>query len=493
MRLIRPARLEGAATRATLGRITTSIVIGTIALAAPGAAGMALAADPSPAPTPLVFNTPQYLVWMESHGSSNGVVEDKAYWLYIAPPAENGYFAVPDGGGGTWHYTGRLIGGPFAGEADACPAMLGVGVTTLQAWIVYAGEEAQVVDCTRFLATEPPSAPTAAPVGAAGGGGASGTEDPGDTSADPASDEDIDAESLGLAVALIGFLLFGGGLLLNRGAREAPLPTDSGPESPSDSETPGLPEPQEPPPDPCSAQADTLARASETGRYLNDLLASCRRYEALLQEQIDTLAYLVLPGSAMLDIGLAAGGLSGGISKRLIGGETFAWALGEAVTKDLLKELAKQGLGSAGGGLDGGNLLAQGTESTIKATILQAVEASIINNRFPFPDPAHPTPPTRVFRNPAEYDRFLKEIRGFAQDVATPIKDAVGSVIDLYQGVTSAIDLKDRLDGLRAQRDRIADERVDIELRFEDVLGDQQDAAERLAKCRELNSPDWRP
>ncbi len=195
----------------------------------------------------------------------------------------------------------------------------------------------------------------------------------------------------------------------------------------------------------------------------------------------------------MLDIGLAAGGLSGGISKRLIGGETFAWALGEAVTKDLLKELAKQGLGSAGGGLDGGNLLAQGTESTIKATILQAVEASIINNRFPFPDPAHPTPPTRVFRNPAEYDRFLKEIRGFAQDVATPIKDAVGSVIDLYQGVTSAIDLKDRLDGLRAQRDRIADERVDIELRFEDVLGDQQDAAERLAKCRELNSPDWRP
>jgi hypothetical protein len=311
---------------------------------------------------------------------------------------------------------------------------------------------------------------------------------PGGSWADPATAEDIDADSLGLAVALIGLLLFGGGFILDRGSHRVPPVEDAGTGSVS-SAAPA--EPPEPPLDPCSAQADAVARASETGRYLNDLLASCRRYEALLQEQIDTLAYLVLPGSAMLDIGMAAGGLSGGISKRLIGGETFAWALGEAVTKDLLKELAKQGRGSAGGALDGGNLVFEGSQSAIKAAVLQAVEASIVNDHF-F-DSIRPTSPTRVFRNPAEYDRFLKEIRGFAQDVATPIKDAMGSVIDLYQGVTSAIDLKDRLDGLRAQRDRIADERVDIELRFEDVLGEQRDAAERLAKCREVNSPDWRP
>ncbi len=491
-RLIRPS---GATLWATRRWTATASTLACIALASVAAAVpvVALAADPTPAPTPLVFNTPQYLVWMESHSSANGVVEDRTYWLYIVPPDENGYFAVPDGGGGMWHYAGRLIGGPFAGDADACPAMLGVGVMTLQAWVVYAGEEAQVVDCTRFLATGPPTMSSAAP-GATTWAGE--TAAPGSGSTDLGNDGDIDAELLGLAVALIGLLLFGGGFLLNRASRGAPTPEVVGSGIPADVDTSQRPdpmEPSEPLPDPCSAQADALTHASEMGRYLNDLLASCRRYEALLQEQIDTLAYLVLPGSAMLDIGMAAGGLSGGISRRLIGGETFAWALGEAVTKDLLKELAKQGLGSAGGGLDGDNLAAEGSKSAIKAAILQAVEASFINGRYPFPDPAHPTPPTRVFRNPAEYDKFLKEIRGYARDVATPVKDAMGSVIDLYQGVTSAVDLKDRLDNLRAQRDRIADERVDIEMRFEDVLGEQRFAAERLAKCRELNSPDWRP
>ena len=457
------------------------------------AAPTVLADDPSPAPTPLLFHTPQYLVWMDGHATSNGPVEDKAYWLYIAPPDEGGTFAVPDGGGGTFWYSGRLVAGPFAGVADACPAMLAEGITSLTAWAVAAGEESQVADCTRYLAT--PTAPAAGP-GDAGpdGGGGEGT-----TATGLPGGDDVDPEALGIAVALIGLLLFGGGALLatgggspvtaavGAGTRPDPDPVASAPEPPA--------QPAEPPADPCADQVAALARASASGRYLNDLLASCRRYEALLQEQIDVLANLVLPGSVMLDLGFAAGGLSGGLAgplgRKLIASTTFRAAIGESIAKDIAKELGKQALGSAGGTFDPGKLAREGGKSGVKQTLLEGIEGAIVNRHF-F-DSIAPGAPTRVFRNAGEYASFLGEIESYAHDVATPIKDGLGALIDLYDGVSSAFELKARLDQLRTLRDRIADRRVDLELRFEDVLNAQRDASERLAHCRTINAPGWRP
>ncbi|MEK6721359.1 MAG: hypothetical protein AABZ33_11925 [Chloroflexota bacterium] len=443
------------------------------------------AADPSPEPSPLVFNTPQYLVWMDGHSTYNGPVEDNAYWLYVAPPNEDGVFHVPDGTGGVFIYTGRLVAGPFIGEADACPAMLAVGVTSLQAWIVYAGEDAQIADCSRYLATDPPAEPvgTEAPpvVGGLTGGSDIGGDDP------------VDPASLGLAAALIGFLLFGGGALLGIGTGVRPVPAvASGPAVRPDGNTSTQHEPTQ---DPCAGQAEAVARASATGRYINGLLASCRRYEAMLQEQIDTLANLVLPGSVLLDLGFAAGGLSGGLGgvlgRKLLASATFRAAVGESVAKDVAKELAKQALGSAGGGLDAGNAAAEGTQSAIKQSVLEAVGEGIVNRHF-F-DSIHPTAPTRVFRDVGEYSGFMKELEGYAADVAGPIKDGMGAMIDLYQGVSSGLELKDRLDRLRALRDRIADKRVDLEMQFETSLENQQFAADRLAHCRAINVPGWRP
>jgi hypothetical protein len=448
--------------------------------------------DSSPAPTPLVFHTPQYLVWMDGHASSNGPVEDKAYWLYIAPPDEDGTFAVPDGNGGRFWYSGRLIAGPFTGEADACPAMLAEGVTSLIAWAVAAGEDSQVVDCTRYLAT--PTAPAAAPGGAGpgGGDGATGSGLPGD--------DDVDSEALGIAVALIGLLLFGGGALLMTGGRGSPVTAPVGPSTrldpdpvPLASEPPA--QPAEPPADPCADQVAALARASASGRYLNNLLASCRRYEALLQEQIDVLANLVLPGSVMLDLGFAAGGLSGGLAgplgRKLIQSATFRAAIGESIAKDIAKELGKQALGSAGGTLDAGNVAAEGGKSGIKQTLLEGLEAGLVKS--PLLDGIDPNGPVRVFRNTGEYAAFLRDMEAQAHSVAGPIKDGVGALIDLYQGVSSALELNARLDQLRTLRDRISDRRVDLEIQFEDVLDAQRFASERLAHCREINAPGWRP
>jgi len=485
----RPARVH-AVPFAVTAAISGSALVLALALIAAAPPRAALAADPSPEPSPLVFHTPQYLVWMDGHSTYNGPVEDKAYWLYIAPPDADGNFVVPAGDGTVWHYTGRLVGGPFTGEADACPVMLAVGVTSLQAWIVAAGEEAQIADCSRYLATDSP-APTA---GATAPGGETASGGPGGkTEGEAGGDADVDPESLGLAVALIGFLLFGGGALLGLGTGTRTVPAvDFGPGSRSDVDTS---RPEEPAADPCAAEAEAVARASATGRYLNDLLASCRRHEALLQEQIDILANLVLPGSVLLDLGFVAGGLSGGLSgvlgRKLIASETFRAAVGEAVVKDLVKELGKQALGSAGGGLDGGKLRAEGSKSAIKQSILEAIEEAIINRHF-F-DSFHPTAPTRVFRNAGEYAGFTKELEGYAHDVAGPIKEGLGAIFDLYEGVTGAFELKERLDKLRALRDRIADRRVDLEIKLEDALGDQRFAAERLAHCRTINAPGWRP
>lgn len=460
--------------------LTVALAAAWLALAA---APVARADETTPSPTPIVFHNPQYLVWMDGHATYNGPVEDKAYWLYIAPPDENGTFAVPDGGGGTFWYSGRLVAGPFMGETDACPAMLGVGVTSLQAWIVAAGEEAQVVDCARYLATPTASvAPSPSADPADGGGPVTG-----DGTGVP-DDGDVDPEALGLAVALIGLLLFGGGSALAFAGHRTPVAPD-----PPRVDRPA--EPAEPPPDPCADQVAALARASVSGRYLNDLLASCRRYEAMLQEQIDVLANLVLPGSVMLDLGFAAGGLSGGLAgplgRKLIGSATFRAAVGESIAKDLAKELGKQGLGSAGGTIDPGKLAAEGSRSGVKQTLLEGLEAGLVNMHF-F-DAVAPGAPTRVFRDLGEYGAFLGEMQTYAHDVATPIKDGVGALVDLYDGVSSAFELKARLGQLRTLRDRIADRRVDLELRFEDVLEAQRFASERLAHCRKINAPGWRP
>lgn len=441
-------------------RIGAALVSALAALALTAPSG--LTADPSPGPTPIVFHTPQYLVWMDGHATSGGPVEDNTYWLYVAPPDEDGGFRVPDGGGGVFHYRGRLVGGPFIGSEDACPAMLAVGVTSLQAWVVAAGETAQVVDCEALTST-----PEAGAVEL----GADAPAEPG---------------ALGIAVALIGLLLFGGGAALGSGTRGAAL--DPTPAIPGRGA--GESREAEAPVDPCTAQAEAVGRASARGRYLNDLLMACRRNEALLQEQIDTITSLVLPGSVLLDLGFVAGGLSGGLGLALFESATFRAAVGEAVAKDVIKELGKQALGSAAGALDPGKVGGEGMTSGIKQALLEGLERAIVNHHL-FASTA-PTAPARVFRNSGEYAAFMHELETYAHDVATPIKDGLGAIIDLYGGVTGAIDLYGRLDQLRGIRDRIADRRVHLELELEDAIDSHRDAAARLAHCREITAPGHR-
>lgn len=453
--------------------------------------GVALAADPQPypEPTPVVLPQPHYLVFMESHDSYNGPVVDEVYWLYpYLPDGEGGtHFAVPDGTGLVWHYQGSVVAGPFTTDEEACPAMLAVGVTSLDAWTTMAGEPEKVVNCTRFLATPEPTLAPATPLPAATDGtttnpnpdAASGPSGTPTGSGEPAE------EDIGLAVAIIGLLLFGGGAVGAVAGRGGPTLMEPPPaQLPADTEPPA----EEPPPDPCADQAAAVEQASVRGRYINHLLAQSRAYEAILQAEIDRLANLVLPGSVMLDLGFAAGGISGGASRALIA--TAGWKkLAEAVGKDLIKQIAKQALGNDFGL---GPLANEGDLSSRKAAVLEMLERSVINRRFfaefsPVPGQVVP------IRNLSAYSAFSKSLEEYGANVAEPIANAIGSMLDVYGGVIDGITLKRKLDNLRANRDRILDMQAEMEIELEDAISAQRFAADRLAHCREINAPGWRP
>jgi len=449
---------------------------------------VALAADPEPEPTPVVLPQPHYLVFMESHQTYDGPVVDEVYWLYpYLPDGDDGtHFAVPDGGGGVWHYTGSVVGGPFTTDEEACPAMLAVGVESLTSWVTMAGEQQLVVDCSRFAATPEPTESTAT-TEPASTAGTLANADPGASSAPdraPAGDSEPTEEDIGLAVALIGLLLFGGGaagVVVGRGGPTVMEPPPG--VLPADAE----PTADEAPPDPCAEQAAEVERASLKGRYVNHLLAQSRAYEAILQAEIDRLANLVLPGSVMLDLGFAAGGISGGASRAVIA--TTGWKkFAEAVGKDLIKQVAKQALG---GDFALGPLANEGDLSARKAAVLDLLERSVVNRAFfaqfsPVPGQLVPV------RDLTAYSAFRSALEDYGANVAEPIANAVGSMLDLYSGVIDGITLKRKLDNLRTNRDRILDMQAEMEIELEGAIDAQRFAADRLAHCREINAPGWR-
>ena len=159
----------------SLLRATATLVVAGLVVSA-GAPSAVRAEDPTPGPTSVVFARPQYLVFMVSHGTYNGPVEDNAYWLYTSPPdgENNDHFAVPDGSGGSFHYTGRLVAGPFNDDTQLCPIMIDLGIDWLDTWPP--GGYAQVVDCARF---RPAGSPT--PGGGASSASPGATATPGES------------------------------------------------------------------------------------------------------------------------------------------------------------------------------------------------------------------------------------------------------------------------------------------------------------------------
>ena len=169
---------------------------------------------------------------------------------------------------------------------------------------------------------------------------------------------------------------------------------------------------------------------------------------------------------------------------------TTGWKkFAEAVGKDLIKQVAKQALGSDPAI---GPLANEAGLSSSKATILELLERSVVNRQFfaefsPIPGQVVPV------RGLTAYSAFRNTLEEYGANVAEPIASAIGSMLDLYSGAVDGITLKRKLDQLRATRDRILDMQAEMDIELEDAIGAQQFAAERLAHCREINAPGWRP
>ena len=331
------------ATRTIARRVAIATAIAALATlpALSLAASPVAADDPTPAPTEMVLDPPQYLIWWDHHATMDGDVVDDMYKLYTVPPDASGNFTVPDGSGGVFHHVGRLIGGPYTTATQLCPVMRQLGIKSLDMWPP--GDYSQIVTCDRFGAAPVASGASARPgageSGAAGSNGSGGSKPPGNSD---------DAQIL--AEALIGVLLFGGGLaglalLLGLGSGTSstvPEPPTWDPGVPAGS--PAVQSYQASPPDPCAPLLAEYLAASEESRAIQAMLGPARAAAAMLEQRITWIANIKFPGSVGVDLAFLAGTVySGGLAELAT---TRGWGLlgRKFLAAQTIKQLAVEGV-----------------------------------------------------------------------------------------------------------------------------------------------------
>lgn len=481
-------------------RLVRSLAAACLAL---GLLAPAVLAD-DPSPVPVVFGTPQLLVWWDSHGTYNGPVTDNAYAL-IRPdqvdPADATHFILGDGSGGVYHYFGRVVSGPYAGQADLCPVMLSVGIDYLSAYPYTDAVGFSADDCRAFLA--PPAAPEptatpeptveATPLATDGTVGVTLVGDPGDGGDDPVA--------LGLAVALILALLGIGGFavlayLFGWGpfpGRSPSVPVPAAPASSADAVPPPLasaPEQGQPDQssDPCAGQASDLANASANARGLNSVLANLRRVYANLDQQIVQVEKGAIPTELGVEIAFAAGGLAGGAAGGAgIVPETILGKMFENALKDVLKGVVKSSLNAGEAALTGGadtlaNLRGGALEAMLKGMLEEQFTSDYLNASM---GGYHTSVHALSYQLPRKFAE--------ADVYATHAAEAIGQLITTYNSGMELANLVQQSAVLRQKAMTVYGDIADLEVQYETAMENMHSAADRVAKCREVNSPDWKP
>ena len=444
--------------------------LATIVAVRPAAAADPSPADPSPAPTPIVFARPQYLEFWEGHATVNGPVVDNVYTLFTRAPEADGSLLVPDGEGGNFHYTARLVGGPFSDDQALCAQMISLGITSLSAWPP--GQYAPIVTCDAYRPATPAPAASASDGGTGLRPGGSPT------------DEEID-----IAAGLIGLLLFGGGLagvaLAGGSAAAGALATAGGvggvpatpvlmlpppaglPAEAPPAETPAA---EQPPPDPCSGQVTTLEAASSRARDIAYGLQSARRFQAAMDQEIARLANWTIPMSFGVDLAFLLGGFASKLGPGLIA-ERLAWKITEGMAKEVTKSLVKAALGVDDPGLV--DLIMKAAKGGSKASFKDAVKEGLL---------AHA----------ARGGTTGKELARFSEEIAGPMADLFGHTWSVYSTVDSVSGLMGRLNEMRARMLDLHESVSEFELVQRDALDTMEAARHALDFCRELNAPGHR-
>jgi len=469
-----PARLgfPGRTRRLLRGRRWVSFaLLVSGAVVALVAARPASAADPTPAPTPIVFARPQYLEFWENHATVNGPVVDNVYALFTKPPEADGSLLVPDGDGGNFHYSARLVGGPYADDQALCAQMISLGIKSLSAWPP--GQYAPTVTCDSYRPATPAPGTSVSSGGAAQGTGP--------------TDEEID-----IAAGLIGMLLFGGGLagLALTGGSAAggaiaaaggvevspadpvlvlPPPAELPAEAPT-SQPPAEQQPGQQSADPCSGQVNSLQAASLRARDLADGLQSARRFQAAMDQEVARLANWTIPMSFGVDLAFLLGGFASKLGPGLIA-ERLVWKVSEGMAKEVTKSLVKAALGADDPALV--DLIEKAAKGGSKASFKDAIKEGLLARA-------------------AAQGTAGKELAVFSEQVAGPMADLLGHTWSIYSTVNSVSGLMSKLNEMRAQMLNLHESVSEFELVQRDALEAMAAARHALDFCRELNAPGHR-
>jgi hypothetical protein len=446
-------------------------------------------ADPTPAPTPVVFSSPQYLVWMESHGTMSGTVVDRTYWLYTRPDT-GGYFRVPDGDGGTFTYSGQVVSGPYADDTGLCPDMLARGIRSLSSWPP--GQYAAFVDCARFRP-------------AAGGSGVGGA----DTGPAPGNGGLLGGllVPFGLAGAVAAGL--GGVLLLGSHASAGSgLVATTAPAGPPPPDEPSFPAPQtnaptapenpasQTPADPCGPLDLALRGLLDGSRTVQRALEMQRTTVAALDQQIDRIASLTIPAGVVLDTGfvlLSLAGAQPGAAAADYAGSSLVKAAIKATLKDLLKSSIKSGLELYGEGDFArlADLASRGGQAALRGELKELLTRALMNEQLGAGTTLGPPVTSAVSPHGAPYRAAIDRLAE-AQAAAKPVAEALTSVFSLVNTTMGTRDQMAALDTLRGARSTLLDQLADQEVRLDSILEKARDARERLNFCRQINAPGWR-
>jgi hypothetical protein len=445
--------------------------------------------DPTPAPTPVVFSSPQYLVWMESHGTTSGTVVDRTYWLYTRPDT-GGYFRVPDGDGGTFTYAGQVVSGPYADDSALCPDMLARGIRSLSSWPP--GQYAAFVDCARFRPAD-------------GGSGVDGAN----TGSTPGTGGLLGGlfVPFGLAGAIAAGL--GGVLLLgSRASAGTALVATTGPAAPPASSEPSFPAPRTDPPaaredpgsqtpaDPCGPLDLALRGLLDGARTVQRALEMQRSTVAALDQQIDRIANLTIPAGVVMDTGfvlLSLAGAQPGAAAADYAGSSLVKAAIKGALKDLLKSAIKGGIELYGEGDFArlADLANRGEQAALRGELKELLTRALMNEQLGAGTSLRPPVTSAVSPHGAPYRAAIDRLAE-AQAAAKPVAEALTSVFSLVNTTMGTRDQMAALETLRGARSTLLDQVADQEVRLDSILEKARDARERLNFCRQINSPGWR-
>ncbi len=218
------------------------------------------------------------------------------------------------------------------------------------------------------------------------------------------------------------------------------------------------------------------------------MLAGLRRLHANLEQQIVQMEDGAIPTELGVEVAFAAGSLAGGAAGGVgIVPETILGKVIENALKDVLKGVVKSSLNAGEAALTGG----ADTWANLKGGALEALLKGMLEDQFTsdYLNASMGGYHTSAFALANQLPRKFAEADVYASHAA----EAIGQLMTAYNSGMELANLVQQSAVLRQKAMAIYGDIADLEVAHETALETMRTAADRLAYCRKVNAPDWKP